>query len=162
MAPPARPGRRSGIGADQDRIAAAALRKTAGAASSACSREHGRRAHLLRQRHPARIQIHAKDLAAGCPHDPDAQQPQQAQADDRDALAELGAGLTKTVQGNGAQRGKGGCLEIDPIRDRRQQVAGHAGVFGVHGIAAPGAGHALPDLETLQSLPSFTIVPAEE
>ena len=56
------------------------------------------------------------------------------------------------MHGDGAQGGESRGFEIHLVRQRRQQVARHADVFGMHGVPAPGASHALTDLKTCQSL----------
>ena len=94
-----------------------------------------------RTRHPA---------ASG---NPDRQQAQKTQADDRHALAQLDFRQAKSVQGNGAQGGKCGGLEIHLLRQSRQEILRHAGVLGVHCVSSAGASHALPEAHPFQARP---------
>ncbi len=59
-----------------------------------------------------------------------------------------GFGQAEPVQGDRAQGGEGRRLEIHAIGQRGEQVARHHVVFGMDRVAAAGAGHPLPNLET--------------
>ena len=139
---------RRGVGADQYGIAAATAREALGGFFGLLA-QHGLGAHVARQLDAPGVQIDAKHLAAGRAGNAHRQQPQQPQADNPHPLAQLHLRQAETVQGNRPQGGKSSRVEVDRLGQRGQQVARHGGILGMHGVAAAGAGHALPHLPAL-------------
>jgi len=140
----------AGVGADQDDIEAGALAEGQPGGFGLAAQGAGD-AQGAGQLETGGGEIDAKDGAAGGARHLGGEQAEQAEADDGDALAELGRGQAQAVEGDGAEGGEGGLLEFERVGQAGEQVARDAGVFGVDGEAAAGAGDALAELEAIHA-----------
>ena len=131
---------------DDDRVDTAPVRPLCD-----CARERGRvaghdvAAELARERRPPLDRIQTEHLTSGGLQELHCQLPQEAEADDGNALPETGARETRGMERHGADGREGGLLGGDARRNSGDHVAGDEVVLGVGGIATAGTGHERPD-----------------
>ena len=140
-----------GGGGEQHRVHSlpAADPKRMGQRLLVLGRACGLGAVLERERALGRIEIHSDHAAAVGAAQLHQELAEQAEPDDRDALAELEPRLTHRLERDRADRAGAGRFEAHPGRHRHHEVARHRVVLGVRRQPLADAGHPVADRELI-------------
>ena len=102
------------------------------------------RADLVRALEQRLVEVDADDRAAGRPQQHARDLADEAEADDRHALAEAHVGLPNAVHRDRSDGCERALLEAQRVGQADAEVAGHVVDLGVHGVVRSAAGDAVP------------------